>query len=69
LKTFIVRIWTSADPADAGEGSLRGLVEHIGTGEAVPFVSEAELLELLVAAAAPADHPAPERQPALRGDR
>jgi hypothetical protein len=55
VKTFIVRVWTSSDPADAGNEPLRGLVEPIGTGEATPFASEAELIELLIRAAAPSD--------------
>jgi hypothetical protein len=57
LKTFIVRIWRSADPVEARVEPLRGLVEQIGTGEAVPFVTEAELLEFLIAEAAPAETP------------
>jgi hypothetical protein len=66
VKTFIVRIWTPADPGDPGGEPLRGLVEQIGAGEATPFVSEAELLEFLIRAAAqPADHPQRDREPAL----
>jgi hypothetical protein len=53
VKTFIVRVWTSSDPADAGNERLRGLVEQIGAGEATPFASEADLVELLIRAAAP----------------
>lgn len=63
MKTFVVRIWTSADAADPGGEPLRGLVEQIGTGESSPFVSEAELLEFLISAAA--SDQLREREPAL----
>ncbi len=44
----MIRIWTPAGPDDDGESSrLRGLIEHIGSGDREAFRNAGELLAFL----------------------
>jgi hypothetical protein len=47
VKTFVVRVWTPAEPAVEEQGALHGLVEHVGSGRSAPFADELELLAFL----------------------
>jgi hypothetical protein len=47
VRTFVVRVWTPAEPAVEEQGALRGLVEHVGSGRSAPFADELELLAFL----------------------
>jgi hypothetical protein len=50
VETFVVRIWTPADPAtDAG---VRGTVEHVRTSTSHTFGDGDELLAILTASRA-----------------
>jgi hypothetical protein len=49
METFVVRAWRSAgddDPARQGD-TLRGVVEHVGTGTTAPFQDEEQLIDFL----------------------
>jgi hypothetical protein len=59
VETFVVRAWRPAGDArptvgrdgavDGGDadGHLRGVVEHVGSGESMPFRDAAELVRFL----------------------
>jgi hypothetical protein len=46
METFIVRVWVPPSPPE-GEGVLRGVVEHLGSGQKTTFVDDDELLAFL----------------------
>lgn len=52
METFVIRVWTPAEPERAGEPTLCGLVEHIRDGERRPFEGGSALLAYLQAATA-----------------
>ena len=48
VETFVIRIWTPAERDDDPQRyRLRGLVEHVGSGEREAFRGAGELLALL----------------------
>jgi hypothetical protein len=50
MKAFVIRVWTPADEVEAHVHTapeLRGVVELIGSAQAVPFRSDGELVQLL----------------------
>ena len=47
MKTFVVRIWTPAEPLVGERDTLRGVVELIGSRRSVAFGDEGELLTFL----------------------
>jgi hypothetical protein len=50
VRTFVIRLWTPADEVEAHmrqRCELRGVVEQVGSAEAVPFRSDGELVRLL----------------------
>jgi hypothetical protein len=48
VETFVIRIWTPAERDDDPDRlRLRGLVQHIGSGEPDAFHGAGELLTLL----------------------
>lgn len=48
VETFVIRIWTPAERDDDPERyRLRGLVEHVGSGERDAFRGAGELLAFL----------------------
>jgi hypothetical protein len=52
METFVVRAWRAAahvrpDVDDAAH-ALRGVVEHIGSGDSIPFRDADELVQFLV---------------------
>jgi hypothetical protein len=50
VETFVIRIWTPAEHVDDPERfRLRGLAEHIGSGEREAFRRAGELLAFLEA--------------------
>jgi hypothetical protein len=50
VETFVIRVWTPAEQADDPERfRLRGLAEHIGSGEREAFRGARELLAFLEA--------------------
>lgn len=54
MRTFVVRLWEGASEeltADPGPPPLRGVLEEVETGEAMPFTRGEELLEALARAA------------------
>lgn len=52
METFVVRAWRAAAEdrvdVDGGDDRLRGVVEHIASGESIPFRDAAELVSFLV---------------------
>jgi hypothetical protein len=49
VDTFVVRIWTSADPEEIPDGpALVGLVEHVRSGRSRRFHGAEELEAFLV---------------------
>jgi hypothetical protein len=47
MQTFVVRLWTPAQgEAHPEPFALRGIVEHVGFAEPVPFHEREELLRL-----------------------
>jgi hypothetical protein len=48
MRSFIVRLWQPADPADPARG-IRGTVMHVRTGRSAVFADEAGLLAFLEA--------------------
>jgi hypothetical protein len=67
VDTFVIRLWSPADPAaDAGDAP-HGIARHVATGRSAPFRDGGELLTLL------RDLPRPDVQrdpptPTLPGD-
>jgi hypothetical protein len=53
VETFVIRVWTPAEPDHGQRGDLHGLVEHVRLGEQRPFDGGGELLAFLAAAVAP----------------
>jgi hypothetical protein len=55
METFVVRAWRAATEVrtdvDDGDHGLRGVVEHIGSGDSTPFRDANELVRFLVAQA------------------
>jgi hypothetical protein len=47
VDTFVIRLWSPADPATTAHGDPRGVVRHVGTGRAEAFRDGTELLALL----------------------
>lgn len=47
METFVIRVWTPAEPEHDGASGLRGLVEHVRLGERRPFDGGTELLAFL----------------------
>jgi hypothetical protein len=48
VDTFVVRVWTPAEPEEGGfETELQGVVEHVASGASSRFTRAAELAELL----------------------
>ena len=48
VETFVIRIWTPAERDDDPQRyRLRGLVEHVGSGERDAFRGAGELLAIL----------------------
>ena len=55
METFVIRVWTPAEPEQDGASGLRGHVEHVRLGERRPFDGGPELLAFLeTATTAPA---------------
>jgi len=52
METFVVRAWRAAaevrTDVDDGDQGLRGVVEHIGSGDSIPFRDANELVRFLV---------------------
>jgi hypothetical protein len=52
METFVVRAWRAATEArtdvDDVDPGLRGVVEHIGSGDTIPFRDANELVRFLV---------------------
>jgi hypothetical protein len=54
METFVVRAWRQATEVrtdvddDDGDRGLRGVVEHIGSGDSIPFRDANELVRFLV---------------------
>jgi hypothetical protein len=50
VETFVIRLWRPAEPDDDAEHHrLRGVAEHVSTGERQAFRSASELLAFLKA--------------------
>jgi hypothetical protein len=47
MQTFVVRVWTEAQPARNEIDVLRGVVEHVGSGQTGTFTDDDELLAFL----------------------
>jgi hypothetical protein len=48
METFVIRIWTPAEPEDDPEGVLlRGFAEHVRSSERIIFVGSSELVAFL----------------------
>lgn len=63
MKTFVVRMWTPAEPAGMDDRTLRGVVEVVGSGASTTFGDADELIAFL-ARTATATHPASSPGPA-----
>lgn len=50
METFVVRVWMPAEPERDGSQRLRGLLEHVCSGERRPFDGSRELIAHLEAA-------------------
>ena len=50
-QTFVVRLWEAPDPTWGTVAGLRGVVEHVRTGDSVAFGSADALLAFLQTAA------------------
>jgi hypothetical protein len=52
METFVVRAWRAAadvrSDVDDAAHELRGVVEHIGSGDSIPFRDADELVQFLV---------------------
>lgn len=63
METFVVRVWRSnasySDGSSEASPTLRGLLQHVGSGHSTPFRSGEELVHsLLSRLAEPAGFPA-----------
>lgn len=47
MDTFVIRLWSPAEPAATCADDPRGVARHIATGHAAAFRDGAELLALL----------------------
>jgi hypothetical protein len=47
MQTFVVRVWAGAQPPPRELDSLRGVVEHLGSGLRGTFTDDDELLAFL----------------------
>jgi hypothetical protein len=47
VDTFVIRLWSPADPATHTGDGPHGVARHVGTGRAAPFRDGGELLALL----------------------
>jgi hypothetical protein len=47
VETFVIRIWTPERPEEGARRGLRGIAEHIGSGEHDAFRNTDELLAFL----------------------
>jgi hypothetical protein len=47
MQTFVVRVWTEAQAAGTDLDELRGIVEHLGSGQRGTFTDDDELLAFL----------------------
>ena len=47
MQTFVVRVWTEAEPTGSELDVLRGVVEHVGSGQTGTFTDDDELLAFL----------------------
>ena len=47
MQTFVVRLWIPQEPSLRAPDSLRGIVEHVGSGRSGPFTDEDQLLAFL----------------------
>ncbi|GAA1712301.1 hypothetical protein GCM10009745_70590 [Kribbella yunnanensis] len=45
MQTFVVRVWSPADGPPGDE--LRGIVQHIATGQSIPFRTRLELIHVI----------------------
>lgn len=52
-RTFVVRLWGPGEPTGDGPEALRGVVEHVRSGQSKPFRDADALLALLRAWGAP----------------
>jgi hypothetical protein len=49
VETFVIRVWTPAAADEAQPSVLRGLAEHVGSGNATAFRDAGELVSFLAA--------------------
>jgi len=47
MQTFVVRVWAQAQPPERELDTLRGVVEHLGSGLTGTFTDDDELLAFL----------------------
>jgi hypothetical protein len=47
VETFVVRAWRSAPDDEPLDDTLRGVVEHVGTGASMPFRDVDQLISFL----------------------
>ena len=47
MQTFVVRVWEQAQPQESELETLRGVVEHLGSGLTGTFTDDDELLAFL----------------------
>jgi hypothetical protein len=47
VETFVIRVWTPAAADEAEPDVLRGLAEHVGSGNATAFRDAGELVSFL----------------------
>jgi hypothetical protein len=47
MQTFVVRVWAEAAGPEHEPEELRGIVEHLGSGESHAFKDDTELLSFL----------------------
>jgi hypothetical protein len=63
VQTFVVRVFRSEHDAPAEDGTLRGVVDDIGTGSRTSFGDAERLLRILGYAAPPPAGPAESPRP------
>jgi len=47
VHAFVVRLWSPSTGPEQELGELRGVVEHLGSGQTAAFKDDAELLSFL----------------------